>query len=52
MNAKIQERTLPLYNRADSQHVGTKVTEKIPSFQLYKKIGPNFQIRQPTNILM
>ena len=42
MKATIQERTLLLYNRADSQHTGIKVSEKIPPFQLYKKIGPKF----------
>ena len=42
MNARIQERTLLLYNRADSRHIGTKVAEKIPPFQLYKKIAPKF----------
>ena len=42
MKATIQERTLLLYNRADSQHTGIKVSEKIPPFQLYKKIGRKF----------
>ena len=42
MNTTIQEKTLPLYNRADSRHVETKEAEKISPFQLYKKIGPRF----------
>ena len=32
MNATIQERTLPLYVRADSRHTGTKLAGKIPPF--------------------
>ena len=40
--ATIQKRTLPLYNRVDLLYVSTKVTEKIPPFQLYKEIGPKF----------
>ena len=42
MTATIQERTLYLYNMADSRHAVTKVAEKIPPFQLYKKIVPKF----------
>ena len=42
VNATIQERTLPFCNRADSRHFETKVTEKIPPFQIYKKIGSKF----------
>lgn len=43
MNATIQERVLPLYNRADLRHVGTKVAEKISASQLYKKICPKVE---------
>ena len=42
MNAANQESTLPLYNRVDSQHVGTKVAERIVPNQLYKRIAPRF----------
>ena len=42
MNSPTQERTLPLYKRADSRRVNTKVAEKIPPFQLYKRVGPTF----------
>ena len=42
MNAANQESTLPLYNRVDSQHVGTKVAERIVPSQLYKRIAPRF----------
>ena len=42
MNAANQESTLSLYNRFDSQHVGTKVAERIVPNQLYKRIAPRF----------
>ena len=42
MNSPTQERTLPLYTRVDSRSVNTKFAEKIPPFQLYKRVSPTF----------
>ena len=33
---------MSLYNRVDSQHVGTKVAERIVPNQIYKRIAPRF----------